>query len=172
MRYLLDTNCFLEAKNWYYQFSFHPAFWDALASGRLNACSIDKVRDEIYEKEDELSDFITKKLIHIDGFFLNSTTYFNEYRDVLNEAQQMLISNGVDKGTIERRMSNFGKTEEADPWLIACAKSENLVLITFEKYSTKSSEIKIPTLCDRLGVQHKTLFDVIKASGVKFETYL
>jgi hypothetical protein len=57
MAYLLDTNVFIEACTRYYGFGVCPGFWEWLdhshSVGLLK--SIKRVRDEILEREDELS---------------------------------------------------------------------------------------------------------------------
>lgn len=57
MRYLLDANVFIQAKNLHYSLDFCPAFWDWLiesnASGKV--ASIQKVADEIANGQDDLS---------------------------------------------------------------------------------------------------------------------
>ena len=59
MKYLLDTNVFIAAKNLHYGLDFCPAFWDWLVVGNLQKAvySIEKVGDEIKVGEDQLSDW-------------------------------------------------------------------------------------------------------------------
>ena len=47
MKYLLDTNVFIAAKNLHYGLDFCPAFWDWLVVGNLQKAvySIEKVGD-------------------------------------------------------------------------------------------------------------------------------
>ena len=49
MKYLLDTNVFIQAKNLHYGLDFCPAFWDwlVLMNARGLVFSIDKVAAEI-----------------------------------------------------------------------------------------------------------------------------
>ena len=53
MKYLLDTNVFIQAYKRYYAFDFCPGFWEWLimqnAAGKV--ASIDKVKEEILDKE-------------------------------------------------------------------------------------------------------------------------
>ena len=55
--FLLDSNIFIEAKDRYYGFDFAPGFWDWLdilfQSDQIR--SIDAVRDELNERNDELA---------------------------------------------------------------------------------------------------------------------
>jgi hypothetical protein len=55
--YLLDANCFIQAKNREYGFDFCPAYWDWLsrehATGQI--LSIERIRDEIVVGSDDLA---------------------------------------------------------------------------------------------------------------------
>jgi len=57
MKYLLDTNVFIQAKNLHYGLDFCPAFWDwlVLMNARGLVFSIDKVAAEIDAGNDELT---------------------------------------------------------------------------------------------------------------------
>lgn len=63
--YLLDANVFIEAAKHYYAFDLVPSFWEELVNNARKAriLSIDKVKAELDNKEDELkqwanSDFV------------------------------------------------------------------------------------------------------------------
>lgn len=40
--YFLDTNVFINAKNFYYQFDIHPGFWDWLLISNLGCEPLDR----------------------------------------------------------------------------------------------------------------------------------
>jgi predicted nucleic acid-binding protein len=69
MAYLLDTNVFIQAKNLRYGFSFCPAFWDWITRESClgKVFSVDKVRDEIMEGNDELAQWAGQ---YADSLFL------------------------------------------------------------------------------------------------------
>lgn len=60
MAYILDANVFFRAKNDYYGFSFCPAFWEWLAASQAagDVYSIEPVRLELTEQEDDLSAWV------------------------------------------------------------------------------------------------------------------
>ena len=62
-KYLLDTNIFIEAKNYYYKFSFCPAFWDWLIkkNEKKEVLSVEEVYNEMKDGEDDLSEWIKEK---------------------------------------------------------------------------------------------------------------
>ncbi|MCS6894790.1 MAG: DUF4411 family protein [Bacteroidia bacterium] len=62
MKYLLDANVFIQAKNLHYGFDFCPAFWDWLIhkATEQRLYTIDKVAEEIIAVDDDLSNWIKK----------------------------------------------------------------------------------------------------------------
>jgi len=56
LKYVLDSNVFMEASRRYYPFDFAKPFWDGLIAFSQEGvlCSIDKVLSEIKEGNDEL----------------------------------------------------------------------------------------------------------------------
>ncbi|RTZ76788.1 MAG: hypothetical protein DSZ01_07685, partial [Gammaproteobacteria bacterium] len=59
MRYLLDTDVFIRAKNLHYGLDFCPAFWDWLIKSNQTGqvFSIEKVKGEIERGNDELTEW-------------------------------------------------------------------------------------------------------------------
>ena len=57
MKYVLDANVFIQAKNLHYGFDFCPAFWAWLEeqNAARKVASIEKVADELRAGEDDLS---------------------------------------------------------------------------------------------------------------------
>ena len=57
--FLVDANALIEAKNRYYAFDIAPGFWAWLdwAHRQSVACSIEAVRGELVEGDDELADW-------------------------------------------------------------------------------------------------------------------
>ena len=58
-KYALDANILISCNRSYYPFDIAPSFWNQLKEkGRNKVVLIDKIRDEIYENEDELSNWL------------------------------------------------------------------------------------------------------------------
>ena len=57
-KYVLDANVFIQAKNDYYGFDICPGFWTSLITqhNAKRVCSIDRIRDELAEKNDDVDD--------------------------------------------------------------------------------------------------------------------
>ena len=63
MRYLLDANIFIQAKNLHYSFDFCPAFWEWLIENNKlqKVFSIEKVGDEINAGDNELAKWASER---------------------------------------------------------------------------------------------------------------
>ncbi len=58
--------------------------------------------------------------------------------------------------------------KEADPWLIAHAKDNNYVIVTHERPSQSTTKIKIPDICNGLGVKWINTFEMLRDENAKF----
>ena len=67
MKYLLDTNILIEAKNGFYAFDLCPGFWEWIKAYQ-DMRSIQMVKDEILEGNDLLSEWTDSELS--DDYFL------------------------------------------------------------------------------------------------------
>lgn len=70
MKYLLDTNVLIEAKNGFYAFDLCPGFWQWLKS-YPDMRSIQMVKEEITTGDDDLSNWVKSELP--EGYFLPET---------------------------------------------------------------------------------------------------
>lgn len=95
--YLLDANIFIQAKNLHYGFDFCPAFWDwILASNRQGKVfSIDKVKAELHNGKDDLSDWVEQQAA---GLFLPSQ---QSIVPALGQIAQWVTSQSYEPGAIK-----------------------------------------------------------------------
>lgn len=158
-RYLLDANVFIEAKNRHYGFDFCPAFWDWLVekNGQGLVASIDQVRSELAEGDDDLSAWVKDREA---DFFLSS-----ESEAV--QASSRLVSDWV-YGQKYEQAGIAGFLDKADPWLVAHGLAEGFVIVTHEIPSNSSKRIKIPDVCQALKVLYATPFQMLRSEGAKF----
>ena len=140
MKYLLDANVFIEAKNRYYGLDICPAFWDWLivniAQGKI--FSIDKVSDEIMAKEDTLTDWIRELN---DNFFVRPGPAIIQ---AMSSVSEWAIQQGFSSVAIATFM------ERADCYLVAQALVDEYVVVTLETSSASKKRIKIPNACTGL----------------------
>ena len=122
MRYLLDANTYIEAKNQYYGMDICPAYWDWLdkqfALGAI--ASVDMIGRELKEGNDELANWVRERPDH---FIRND--------DALTQTLFAEIVQFVMEGDYnpDNRDSFLAK---ADPWIIAKAKAIGANVVTHE----------------------------------------
>ncbi len=160
MKYLLDANTFIEAKNRYYGMAICPAYWQWLLNSneQHQVCSIDFVKDELIHGGDELSDWV-KDHQHI---FLPES----------DEATQKSFQSVVAYVMSMTEMNN-GTHEEflrgADPWLIAKAMATGATIVTHESYKKGiKKKILIPNVCKKLGVEYINTFELLHKLEAEF----
>ncbi len=159
MAYLLDTNTFIESKNQFYRFAVCPGFWDwiTLAAAEGRVLSLDKVRDELFVVEDDLSNWAS-------GL---PPTFFKSVDAKTVQAAGAISEWTLGKAYRPAAVQTF--FDSADYWLIAFALAHNHVLVTRELPSPESKRvIKIPDVCVGLGVKFKSPFDMLTEEGAEF----
>lgn len=160
-KYILDSDVFISAKNSYYSFNLCPGFWNSLIyfSKKEQICSINKVRDEIQKGNDDLVSWIEK----LNNFFYdhNNNVTSPNYKEIID-----WITHKSNYTT--EAIARFVKG--ADTWLIAFAKTNNLIVVTNEKSNPESKKkIKIPDICNRYNVQYINTFEMLGNLNVQFK---
>ena len=154
----IDTNVFIEAKNFYDGFDLCPAFWEwiieAYASERV--FSVERVGDELERGEDELSVWAAERG---PGFFLRPTA---DILSALGTVSDRVIALGFEPVGIE------GFLQAADYYLIAQALAGGHEVVTRESPSNSRKRIKIPNVCIALGVRYLNPFEMLRREGVRF----
>lgn len=161
--YLLDANFFIQAHRVGFPMDVVPSFWNKVkelaASGKI--ISIDKVKKEIYDSEDDLKDWCEHNLP--DEFFKDSTGVIPSYAKVVGWANSK-----SDQYTQQAR-DTFMDADEADAWLISYAHTHALPIVTHEVSAPFSkSSIKIPDACKALGVRTLQPMDMFRELGEQF----
>lgn len=156
--YLLDSNIFIQSKNFQYRFGFCQAFWDLIINlhHQGQVFSINKVKDELTEGNDELADWV-KTLPK--SFWLDEFDYIDGYNDVINWAQSTNFK--------DRAKANFADEKIADAWLVASAfNRSNTVIVTQETQVNPEArkQIKIPNAAQEFNVDCFTLYDFLSAT--------
>jgi hypothetical protein len=156
--YCLDANVLIQAWQKYYSPKFCPTYWDVLndlgSQGRIFI--VDEVFNEITRTEDDLCQWLKQSKISvksIDG-------------KVTKCLQDIYAKNPIHKTLVD----NTKARSIADPWVIAHAISENAVVVTKEEKVTavNSNRIKIPNVCDNMGVAWINDFEFISELNIRF----
>ena len=159
IRYLLDSDVLIAAKNLHYNPKFCGVFWVwVLAAHEAgNLFSIDKVKDELLSggKEDVLNEWSSNALLN--NFFLKTTQSVNQWKKL------SVWAHSPAKSFKEAAKTKFLDAESADAWLVAYAASHgDCVIVTNEVSAPFSkSSIKLPDAAEHLGVRTTSIFDLL-----------
>lgn len=159
MKYLLDSNTFIQAKNQYYGMEFCPGYWDWLdvkfADGEV--CSIEFVGKELEAGNDELASWVKQRGVH---FIKHEDEHTQE---VFAEIVNFVMSQ--DFGPAYR--DSF--LAKGDPWLIAKAITLGATLVTHEAtVSPATKKVKIPNICNQFSVPCISTFDLLNELKPRF----
>ena len=158
MRYLLDANIFIQAKNLHYGFDFCPAFWQWLVDQNAahQVASIEKVSDELVGGGDELADWAVARG---KGFFLSPD---DSILPALGEVSVWAIGQNYEPAAIATFL------QVADYWLVAHAKATKCIVVTHEVPSESVRKIKIPNACIGLGITCMTPYEMLRRERARF----
>lgn len=163
--YVLDTNIFIEAHRKTYPIDVATSFWDMIKQladdGKI--ISIDKVRDEIEENEDELKRWVQSNLS--DEFFRSTDdqAILREFGNLTEWANDM--SNHYHRKAIDE----FVDFNRADIWLIAYCKTVGSTLVTHEVSNPQQKrKIPIPQPCNHFGVSYCNMIDMFRGLSIRF----
>jgi hypothetical protein len=163
--YLVDSNFFIQAHRSTYPLDIATGFWNKvkqLANSGI-IVSIDKVKRELYDKNDELEEWCKANLPT--NFFKDSAEVMLEYSRITSWAASM--SNHYMSGAI----SEFLDAEEADAFLVAYAlsDSQNRIIVTQEvSQPGRKNKIKIPEPCNVFGVKYINTIEMFRMLGETF----
>ncbi len=125
MQYLLDSNIYIEGFKRYYAMDIYPGFWELIVSysTKNRICSIDRVKDELNAKDDELENWV---------FNAPSELFVSTAKIHISRAYSEVVEwvNG------NAQFKDYAKTkffEGADGWLVAEAYVNKSILVTHEK---------------------------------------
>ena len=161
-KYCLDANVLIQAWQKYYNPKFCPDYWDILIEiGKRDKIFIPElVYEEITRTEDDLSKWVKASKIPIKKISEPVTICL----------QKIYAVNPVHKNLVD----NITGRSLADPWVIAHSLHENATVVTKEEKITalNSKRIRIPNVCDNMGVRWMNDFQFIDELGIKFKCSL
>lgn len=160
--YCLDTNVLIQAWQKYYSPKFCPDYWEVLNElGKKGKIFIPEiVFEEITRTEDNLSKWLKESNIPI----------FKIDEDVTKCLQNIYSNNPLHKYLVD----NIKQRSLADPWVIAHALNEKATVVTQENKETalNSKRIKIPNVCENMGVRWINDFQFIGELNIHFKCIL
>lgn len=163
--YVLDSNFFIQAHRFYYPIDVAAGFWNKVRQlaekGRV--ISIDKVKKELYDKNDALENWCRKNLP--ENFFKDTSVVMDAYAQVTTWA----ISRS--QHYLPNALNEFLDADEADAFIIAycLTDSANRFLVTQEvSEPNRKNKIKIPDVCNALNVSYVVTIEMFRQLGETF----
>ncbi len=156
--YCLDANVLIQAWQKYYSPKFCPSYWEILnelgSQGRVFI--VEEVFNEITRTEDDLCEWLKASKIPVRSITGNVTKCLQDIY-AKDPSHKTLVDN-----TKARSL--------ADPWVIAHAINENAIVVTKEEKVTalNSNRIKIPNVCDNMGVTWINDFEFVSELNIQF----
>ena len=163
--YVVDSNFFIQAHRATYPLDIATSFWNKVRelANNENIISIDKVKSELYDKNDELEFWCKNNLPN--NFFADSSTSLAEYGRISSWATSR--SNHY----MPNAINEFLNVDEADAFLVAftLADLNNRILVTQEISNPyQKNKIKIPEPCNEFGVTFVNTITMFRQLGVTF----
>lgn len=160
MKYLLDSNTYIQAKNVYYDMGFCPAYWRWLdlqySQGEL--CSISSVYDELADYGDDLSAWVKERKEQF--ISIADTETQEKYAEIVQFVYDL-------EGKKPANVANF--LNKADPWLIAKACTSGATIVTHERLvDDNCKDIKIPNICQSFEVEYISTFELLRILQARF----
>lgn len=158
MKYLLDSDVFIQAKNLHYGLDFCPAFWDRLVASNTSGqvFSIEEVGDEIEAGADELA---TWAAVRGYGFFLKPDSAI---LPALATVSRWAAGQNYEPAAV----STF--LQKAGFYLVAHALAHGQVVVTHEVAAASTKKIKIPNACIGVGVKCMSPFEMLRHERARF----
>ncbi|GBD87044.1 hypothetical protein BMS3Abin03_00970 [bacterium BMS3Abin03] len=141
MKYVFDAGPFIDCR--YYFPEIFKNFWSKFNSFAANKeiISVKEVYNEILKGSDIISDWANENK---DIFEKPTDDEFSVVKEILSKHKELL-----------RNISITSGTPVADPFVIAKAKINNLIVVTQE--TLKPNAHKIPNICDELNIKYMNL---------------
>jgi hypothetical protein len=163
--YVLDSNFFIQAHRYYYPIDVAASFWNKVSTlaeaGKI--ISIDKVRAELYDKNDALEAWCKGNLP--EDFFKDTEGVLNEYAQVI--AWAMTKSNHY----LPNALNEFLDAAEADAFLVAfCLAHQNSRCLVTQEVSEPSrrNKVKLADACIALQVSYVSTIEMFRQLGETF----
>jgi hypothetical protein len=163
--YVLDSNFFIQAHRFHYPIDVAAGFWNKVRQlaeeGRI--ISIDKVKKELYDKNDALEEWCRNNLP--EDFFKDTSVVMAAYAQVT--AWAMSKSGHY----LPNALNKFLDAEEADAFIVAycLADPANRFVVTQEVSDpNQKNRIKIPDACSALNVSYVNTIKMFRQLGETF----
>lgn len=161
-KYCLDANVLIQAWQKYYNPRFCPDYWNILIElGKRDKIFIPElVYEEIIRTEDDLTKWLKASKITIKKITEPVTICL----------QKIYAADPLHRNLVD----NINGRSLADPWVIAHSIHEISIVVTKEEkiIALNSKRIRIPNVCDNMGVRWINDFQFIEELDIRFNCSL
>ncbi|MBC3875137.1 DUF4411 family protein [Undibacterium flavidum] len=159
MRYLLDANTYIQAKNQYYGMDICSAYWDWLNQQFQFGvvASIHMIAKELKDSNDELASWVKERPAH---FIANGDV---NMQSVFAQIAHVVATGDYNLGNRDKFLA------KADPWIIAKAKTIGATIVTHEALAAANTKkIKVPNICLQFDVPCVNTFQFLRELKARF----
>lgn len=160
--YLVDTNIFINAFN-YYPSSIFPSYWKVLearlSSGKF--CVHEQVYEELKKKDDDKFRWL-EAIIPKSHLITRDAAELGLYAEVTQWAR-------FERTPAYQTKAVLDFLNHADSWLVASAAARKLALLTNETASPqKINRVKVPDAAAAFGVSCYTNLEFLESENIRF----
>ena len=158
--YIIDSNILISSSRRFYPFDIMPGFWrQFLEKIDIKVVLIDKVKEEIFSENDQLSDWLRENQACFIQKNMSDIEVINAYsRIIQNVADNPRYS--------EAAKEEFARV--ADSWICAHALAHKYVVVTEETYDPNSKKrVKIPNICKDYEIEYIDMIRFFREIEVK-----
>ena len=150
--YCFDTSTFIELWNVTHRPTTFPSLWKDIKNfiAAKKIISPMEVLNELQVQDDDLFTWAMKNKR---GFIPIDQSQIEELRKIYSEI-----------GTIGHKDRTF----DADPWILALARSKNASVVSSEKHTGDKGNPRIPDACKFLNIPHLRSSDVFEIEGLSY----
>jgi hypothetical protein len=160
VRYLLDTNVFVQAKNFYYRRSICPGFWDWLDTAVENQFgTIDRVRAETLKGNDDVSRWFKERK----GASWIAETHGEPTQQAFRE-----VVGWVTRGAAALHPERAAFLAGADPWLVAHAMTTKATVVSLEVPKNSPNKVSVADVCAAFKVPVIKTWDLLELCKARF----
>lgn len=166
--HVLDSNFFITPYRNYYSPDIAPSYWNQLKTKiqeASNIYTVDKVRDEICENKDFLSDWF-RKSFPPDRIISTSEIISPYYEQVIQWAES--------KDFRSTALNEFKDQDNADAFVVAAAlfvrdvRGFEPIIITDESYDPRAKKrVLIPVVCKAFAIRWNGILPFIRELAIK-----
>ena len=158
--YIIDSNILISSSRRFYPFDIMPGFWrQFLEKIDGKVVLIDKVKEEIFSGNDQLSDWLRENQACFIQKNMSDIEVINAYsRIIQNVADNPCYS--------EAAKEEFARV--TDSWICAHALAHKYVVVTEETYDPNSKKrVKIPNICKGYEIEYIDMLRFFREIEVK-----